>query len=103
MKKSVIRILFEEARQHARRIADRCDFSTAKRIGKAAASFGGDFVVVCVSAKGQVEVAQIICAYAYGATLTGLSFQRSTSDEVVRGGWRLVTMTLSCCDGKGGK
>lgn len=94
MNKEVIRRKFKLARQHARRIADRCDFVTAERIGKASVSFGEDFAAVCVAVKDQVEVSQVMCAYVYGATLTGLSFRRSSLEDVEHAGGRLVTMTL---------
>ena len=96
MNKEAIRRKFKLARQHARRIADRCDFITAEKIGKASASFGKDFVTVCVAVKDQVEVAQVVCAYVYGATLTCLNFHRSALEDVEHAGGRLVTMTLGC-------
>lgn len=96
MKEKAIRRMFKLTRQLARHIADRCDFVTAERIGKASASFGEDFVTVCVAVKDQVEVAQVVCAYVYGATLTGLNFHRSALEDVECAGGRLVTMTLGC-------
>ena len=96
MNEEVIRRKFKLTRQLARHIADRCDFVTAERIGKASVSFGEDFATVCVAIKDQVEVAQVICAYVYGATLTGLSFHRSALEDVEHAGGRLVTMTLGC-------
>jgi len=94
MNKEVIRRKFKLTRQLARHIADRCDFVTAGRIGKASVSFGEDFATVCVAVKDQVEVAQVMCAYVYGATLTGLSFHRSAREDVEHAGARIVTMTL---------
>lgn len=96
MNKEAIRRKFKLARQYARRIADRCDFVTAERIGKASVSFGEDFVTVCVAVKDQVEVAEVVCAYVYGATLTCLNFHRSALEDVEHAGGRLVTMTLGC-------
>ena len=96
MNEKVIRRKFKRARQLARHIADRCDFVTAERIGKASVSFGEDFVTVCVAVKDQVEVAQVVCAYVYGATLTCLNFHRSALEDVEHAGGRLVTMTLGC-------
>jgi len=96
MKKEGIRRKFKQARQLARHIADMCDFITAEEIGKAAAAFGKDFVTVCVAVKDQVEVAQVVCAYVYGATLTGLNFHRSALDDIEHAGGRIVTMTLGC-------
>ena len=96
MNEKVIRRKFTQTRHLARHIADRCDFITAERIGKASASFGKDFVTVCVDVKDQVEVAQVVCAYVYGATLTGLNFQRSALEDVEHAGGRIVTMTLGC-------
>jgi len=94
--KAEIRRKLKLVRQHARRIADRCDFVSAERISKASVSFGDDFAVVCVAAKDQVEIAQIMCAFVYGATLTGLSFHRSALEDVEHAGGRLVTITLDC-------
>jgi hypothetical protein len=96
MNKEGMRRKFKLTRQLARHIADRCDFVTAERIGKASASFGADFVTVCVAVNDQVEVSQVICAYVYGATLNGLSFYRSALEDVEQAGGRLVTMTLGC-------
>lgn len=94
MKEKEIGRKFKLAREHARRIADRCDFITAERIGKASVSFGRDFAIVCVDVKDNVEVAQVMCAFVYGATIVGLSFERSALEDVEHDGVRLVTMTL---------
>jgi hypothetical protein len=96
MSEKEIRRKFKQTRKLARHIADRCDFVTAERIGKASASFGKDFVIVCVAVKDQVEVAQVVCAYVYGATLTGLNFHRSALDDIEHAGGRIVAMTLGC-------
>lgn len=96
MNEKVIRGKFKLTRQIAWHIADKCDFVTAEKIGKASASFGEDFVTVCVDVKDRVEVAQVVCAYVYGSILTGLNFYRSAVEEVEHAGGRLVTMTLGC-------
>lgn len=94
--KAEIRRKFKLTRKLARCLADWCDFVTAERISKAAVFFGEDFVIVFVEVKDQVELAQVVCAFVYGATLTGLNFHRSALDDVEHAGGRLVTITLDC-------
>ena len=85
---------FKLAREFAQRIADRCDFIMAESIGKAPVSFGEDFAIVGVDVKDNVEVAQVMCAFVYGATMAGLSFERSALEDVEHDGVRTVIMTL---------
>ena len=94
MKAKVIGRKFKLAREFAQRIADRCDFVTTEAIREASVSFGKDFAIVCVDVKDQVEVAQVMCAFVYGATIAGLSFERSELEDVEHDGVRLVTMIL---------
>lgn len=96
MKGKVIGRKLKLVRYHALSLADRCDFVATEKIREASVSFGEDFAIVCVGVKDQVEVAQVVCAYVYGATLTGLSFRRSSAEDVEHAGGRLVTMTLGC-------
>lgn len=92
---SDIRKKFRRAHKFAQRIADRCDFATAKKIANTAASYGDRYAFVCIDAKNQIEAAQIICAFVYGATRTGLSFYRSSIEDVKLDRTRLVTMSFA--------
>ena len=91
---SDIRDKFRRAHKFAQIIADRCDFATAKKIANTAASFGNSYATVCIDAKDLIETAQIICAFVYGATITGLSFYRWTFEDIKLDRTRLVTMSF---------
>ena len=92
---SDIRKKFRRAHKFAQRIADRCDFATAKKIANAAASYGNHHAIVCIDAKDMIETAQIICAFAYGATMTDLNFYRSSLEDIKLDRTRLVTMSFA--------
>ena len=89
---SDIRKKFRRAHMFAQRIADRCDFASAKKIANTAASYGDRYASVCIDAKDLIEAAQIICAFVYGATRTGLSFYRSSLEDIKLDRTRFVTM-----------
>ena len=91
---SDIREKFRRAHKFAQIIADRCDFATANRIANTAASYGDHYATVCIEANGQIEAAQIICAFVYGATITGLSFYRSSLEDIKLDRTHLVTMSF---------
>ena len=91
---SDIRKRFRRAHKFAQCIADRCDFATAKKIANTAASYGDHYACVCIDAKDQIEAAQIICAFVYGATITGLNFYRSSLEDIKLDRTRLVTMSF---------
>ena len=70
----------KQAHQLAQVIADRCDFIVAERIATAFFDFGTDdygveFAIDYIEVRDPVEVPQIMCAFVYGATMTGLSFE----------------------------
>ncbi len=94
MKAKEIGRKFKLVHYYALSLADRCDFVATEKIREASVSFGKDFAIVCVDVKDQVEVAQVMCAFVYGATIAGLSFERSELEDVEHDGVRLVTMTL---------
>ncbi len=94
MKAKEIGRKFKLVHYYALILADRCDFVATEKIREASVSFGKDFAIVCVDVKDQVEVAQVMCAFVYGATIAGLSFERSELEDVEHDGVRLVTMTL---------
>lgn len=89
---SDVRKKFRRAHKFAQIIADRCDFATAKKIANTAASYGDNHATVCINAKDLIETAQIICAFVYGATMTGLSFYRSSLEDIKLNRTRLVRM-----------
>ena len=91
---SDIREKFRRTLKFAQIIADRCDFATAKKIANTAASYGDNYAIVCIDAKDQIETAQIICAFVYGATMTGLNFYRSALEDIKHDRTRLVTMSF---------
>jgi uncharacterized protein YjbI with pentapeptide repeats len=91
---SDIREKFRQAHQFAQIIADRCDFATAKKIANTAVSYGNHHATVCIDAKDLIGTAQIICAFAYGATMTGLNFYRSSLEDIKLDRTRLVTMSF---------
>ena len=64
----------KQAHQLAQVIADRCDFIVAERIATIAVDCAADFAVLWVPVRDQVEVSQIMCAFVYGATMTGLEY-----------------------------
>jgi hypothetical protein len=94
LKMSDIREKFRRAHKFAQKIADRCDFATAKKIANTAASYGDHCATVCIDAKDQIEAAQIICAYVYGATRVGLSFYQSSMEDIELDRTRLMTMSF---------
>ena len=91
---SDIREKFRRAHKFAQIIADRCDFATAKKIANTTASYGAHNAIVCIDAEGLIEAAQIICAFVYGATITGLSFYRSSLEDIRLDRTFLVTMNF---------
>jgi hypothetical protein len=91
---SDIREKFRRAHKFAQIIADRCDFATAEKIANTAVSYGDHYATVCIDANGQIEAAQIICAFVYGATIVGLNFYRSAMEDIKLDRTRLVTMSF---------
>lgn len=88
----------KQAHQLAHVIADRCDFIVAERIataefdfGERFADFSANFAIACIEARDQVEVSQIMCAFVYGATMTGLEFECSYESHRE---FHYVTVTL---------
>ena len=90
-----MRALFLKVRRVATQLAERCDFVTASRIKEAAASCGENFAAACVKYRDQVERAQIVTAFTYGASLNGLTFQCNGDEDVtLEGKLSMVTINL---------
>ena len=65
----------KQVHQLAAALADRCNFTVAEEIATAFFDFGEDFAIANIQVRDQVEVTQIMCAFVFGATMTGLGFE----------------------------
>ena len=91
-----MRSLFLKARGLAMQMAKNADFCTVEKIKRASASCcnsGGAFV--SVEFNGQVEKAQILSAFLYGATLLGLSVSYSSEEDMSLSDPKCSLLTIS--------
>ena len=91
-----MRSLFVKARRLAAGLASRCDFAALDRIKKASANCGHNDSYVSIVYKDDIERAQILAAFTYGAALIGLSLScNRLEDARMENGLSIVILNLS--------
>lgn len=88
-------VLLGEAKRQALRLAERCDFSpvVATAIKNAAVSFYANTAHVGVECRDDIDRAQVITAFTYGAALAGMDFYSNKGED----------FQIRNCDGRGKK
>ena len=104
---AAISLLSGKATRHALRLAQKCDFSpvVATAIKNAAVSFYANSAHVGVECRDDIDRAQVITAFAYGAALVGMDFYANTGEDFqIRDrdgrGKKVVTIILTAPEGK---